>query len=191
LTGPALGRFNGVFSGIMNIGVPRASWPVAAMLAVILLGCDSVEVGREAPDFTLANLDGKAVTLTGNRGNVVLLSFVATWAAPCRMQFPGLSWLQKKYGNRRFKVLAVTIGEEAKAAAKYFQREPVLFTVLSGDEVTTKNWFGEKDMILPLTFLVDERGKVRAKFTGYHPGEDMVPEIEKALAEGEASKPAP
>jgi peroxiredoxin len=155
----------------------------ATLLALALLGCDGVDVGREAPDFTLPNLDGKAVTLTGKRGNVVLLSFVATWAAPCRISFPALSGLQQKYGKQGLVVIAVTVGQEAREAAKYFQREPVLFTVLSGDEVVVKTWFGEKDMILPLTFLIDERGRVRAKFTGYHAGEDIAPEIEKVLAE--------
>src|SRR5260221_5715447 len=50
-----------------------------------------------APEFKLDDLDGKALSLAGSRGKVVLLNFLATWCRPCP---PGISEpiaLQRKY----------------------------------------------------------------------------------------------
>ncbi len=38
-----------------------------------------VEVGQQAPDFTLSSTDGKAVSLSELRGKMVFLNFFATW----------------------------------------------------------------------------------------------------------------
>src|SRR5258708_25114820 len=48
-----------------------------------------------APEFKLDDLDGKALSLAGARGNVVLLNFWATLFRPCRPENPHLIALQR------------------------------------------------------------------------------------------------
>jgi cytochrome c biogenesis protein CcmG/thiol:disulfide interchange protein DsbE len=52
---------------------------------------NDLRVGRTAPPATLAQLDGKHVSTTELIGQVVILTFWATWCAPCREELPLLS----------------------------------------------------------------------------------------------------
>ena len=57
----------------------------AIVILVLLPGCTSKEkeaASAVAPDFTLQDLSGKKVTLSGLKGSVVLLEFWATWCPP-------------------------------------------------------------------------------------------------------------
>src|SRR5262249_41660633 len=47
------------------------------------LSSSRLAAGSFAPDFKLANLDGKKITLHDLRGSAVVLDFWATWCVPC------------------------------------------------------------------------------------------------------------
>src|SRR5262245_35654010 len=53
-------------------------------------------VGRTAPDFTLPQLDGPAMTLSKLRGQVVVINFWASWCTECHTEQAALddAWQQ-------------------------------------------------------------------------------------------------
>ncbi|HET8736829.1 MAG TPA: TlpA disulfide reductase family protein [Pricia sp.] len=54
-------------------------------------------IDEEGHDFTLKNLDGEEVTLSGLQGKTVILDFWATWCGPCKDSFPGMQMAVDKY----------------------------------------------------------------------------------------------
>jgi len=64
--------------------------------------------GKEAPDFTLRDLDGKVHKLSDYRGKDVMLVFWATWCPPCMMEIPHLIALRNRVGADKLAILAIT-----------------------------------------------------------------------------------
>jgi peroxiredoxin len=52
---------------------------------------NELRIGRTAPTATLVKLDGQQVSTKDLIGQVVILTFWATWCAPCREELPLLS----------------------------------------------------------------------------------------------------
>ncbi len=72
-----------------------------------------------APQTTHEFIDaaGRARTLAAFRGEVVLLNVWATWCGPCRMEMPTLAALQRRFGARGLRVVAVSIDRPAERDA--------------------------------------------------------------------------
>src|SRR5690606_37841807 len=53
-----------------------------------------------APDFTLESFDGRVVTLSELRGQVVIINFWASWCLPCREEAAYLEQTWRKYKDQ-------------------------------------------------------------------------------------------
>lgn len=61
---------------------------------------EQVKVGKPAPDFTLRDLDGNPVSLSGLCGRYVILDFWGSWCHWCLKGIPDLKAAQAKYGDK-------------------------------------------------------------------------------------------
>ena len=61
---------------------------------------DSPLVGKTAPTFTLADLDGRVHRLADSRGRPVVINFWATWCQPCVVEHPVLVAAARGYAGR-------------------------------------------------------------------------------------------
>ena len=136
-----------------------------------------------AAPLKLNDLQGKEVTLQDYRGKVVLINFWATYCKPCREEMPSLERLKARLGARGLRLVGVAVAEEASVVSRFLSTTPVSFHILLDREATTMaQW---KAIALPSTYLVDRRGRLRAKLVGGTDWESpvLVEALEKLLNE--------
>ena len=115
-------------------------------------------VGRRAPEFRLAKLDGEPLALAELQGKPVVLNFIATWCGPCKVELPAF---QRLAGRRpELSVLLVDLGEDSEMVSEFLDSLKVsLPTVLDESGQVTKSY---RVRGLPSTFFIDRAGVIRA-----------------------------
>jgi peroxiredoxin len=142
---------------------------LVAFLAISGSGSAATQLlGAEAPDFVLKSLSGKNLRLSEYRGEVVMLSFWATWCGDCRAQLAELGTMRDRYQDAGIELLAVSLDQNARQASETAAGAnfPVLHD--AGGEVgrlydVTK---------MPVMVLIDRGGVVREVFEGFRRGNE-------------------
>ena len=109
------------------------------------------------------------------RGKVVLLNFWATWCAPCLIEMPVFGAWQQVYGPRGLQVIGISLDDDAAPVRKLLAKMKTNYPVAMGDAKVGEQYGGV--LGLPLSFLIDRNGVVRARFQG----ETDLETIEKEL----------
>ena len=151
---------------------PLSRLLIAAGIGIMLFGPASpsgaatpVKVGDPAPDFSLPDLSGRQTHLADLKGNVVLLNFWGTFCGPCRKEMPVLENLHASLKSEGFTVLAVSIDRSEDTVRSFLRTAPSSFPVLLDSEKTVFRG-PYATFALPLTYLIDKRGTIVAKYLG-------------------------
>jgi cytochrome c biogenesis protein CcmG, thiol:disulfide interchange protein DsbE len=70
---------------------------------------NELRVGSAAPPATLTTLDGQRIATPDLVGHVVILTFWATWCAPCREEIPLLSRYAVQHADAGLRVLGFSL----------------------------------------------------------------------------------
>lgn len=124
----------------------------------------AVSGNQTAPDFTLNDTEGKAVSLASYKGGYVLVDFWASWCVPCRQENPNVLAAYEKYKDKNFKVLGVSLDEKKDAWLKAIAEDKLPWKQLcdfkaSKSEVTQMYNISS----IPANILVDPNGKIVGK----------------------------
>lgn len=139
-----------------------------------------------SPDFELPALDGSRVRLSEHRGkNVVLLDFWATFCEPCLLAMPHLDELYKKYRDRGFVVLGVSIDGSGSAAKVRGEVEKlgVTFPILLDQETQVVALYNPRTSA-PYSVLIDREGRIVKRREGYTTGDRAALEADIAAVVG-------
>jgi peroxiredoxin len=144
---------------------------ITALAGSSLLGVADAELaGAPAPDFVLKAASGKNYRLSEYRGQVVIVSFWASWCGECRSQLEGLTSLYDRYAGSGVEMLAVSLDRELDQVTDTADAIDLGFPALhdAGGAV------GEEYDVdrLPYVVLVDRDGVVRDEFMGYRNGDE-------------------
>jgi len=135
---------------------------------------------KNAPDFSLKDADGKTVRLSDYKGKVVLLDFWATWCGPCKIEIPWLKDFQRKYKDKGFAVIGISMDEEGWQVVKPFVSEAgINYRIVIGDD-STAQLYGGVDA-LPTAFVIDREGRIAAVHVGLTSKSEIQNGIEEIL----------
>ena len=131
--------------------------------AVLLAGCtDDVGVDQHGQKVAVERLEGQWL----------VINYWAEWCGPCRSEIPELNALAPELEKQSVGVFGVNFdglqGEELGKAAKALGIE---FTVLAKDPA--ERYGLPPSDALPVTYIVDDQGKVRERLLGEQTAEGL------------------
>ncbi len=145
--------------------------------------------GLPEPELTLKDLDGKDVSLSEYKGQVVLVNFWATWCEPCRVEIPWLIEMQQQYGPKGFVILGIALDEEGQSVVAPFvakekfevngQKLPMSYKILIGNDEAADKFGGLFGY--PTSVLISRDGKQIKRVTGMISPDEMNKAVESQL----------
>ena len=158
---------------------------VLALLALLAWGLKKAQAGPVesglAPDFSLTGFDGRKVTLSELRGQVVIINFWASWCPPCREEAAYLEQTWRKYQDQGVVFIGVDYVDTEKEALAYIQEFDI--TYINGPDIRTEISDAYNIKGVPETFYVSKSGELRGVQIGPLKAPELDLKIEELLAE--------
>jgi len=168
---------------------PGLRWYITAALAPIVLlaawglllvlhpgSAGIARIGQPAPDFVLADLDGKPLLLDHLRGRPVIVNFWASWCGPCVEEFPLLAEALRSHRGDGLVVVGIVFRDRSEAARAFMSRMGGTWPAAMDPGEAVAQRYGV--MGPPATFFVDRDGVV----TGRQIGPLGAADLERGLA---------
>lgn len=119
-------------------------------------------------DFTGKNLSGESVTLSQYKGKIIILSFWASWCAPCIEEFPSMISLLKQFPDQV--VMLAVSADYSKEDIEIFLKSIKVDSSISNLQII---WDPESEISkkyqiqkLPESFIFYKEGKLLRKVVG-------------------------
>jgi cytochrome c biogenesis protein CcmG, thiol:disulfide interchange protein DsbE len=133
-------------------------------------------LGKAAPLIEAPTMTGGRFRLADYKGQWVVVNFMASWCAACRVEHPELiQFVQRHSAVGDAVVVAVAMGDTPKDTAAFFAERGGDWPVVS--DTTTEYSVAYGIVKLPESYLVDPNGFVRVKWIGGLTADGMDAEI--------------
>jgi len=147
-------------------------WAIDIVLLTLIIVGVRTYLGRdmaqgEAPSLTANRLDGTPVRLADPGGEPVLVHFWATWCRICHFEQGAIRSIAK---DHRVLTVALRSGSDAELKAYRLDRQ-LAFPILNDPEGRMAGQFGVT--AVPATFIIDDRGRIRARIRGLAPEPEL------------------
>jgi thiol-disulfide isomerase/thioredoxin len=107
--------------------------PYSEALTSIFEKWEGIAPGKEVPDFSFTDINGKDVLLSDLEGKIIYIDIWATWCGPCLAEQPHWSTLIDEFEGTDVVFLTISIDNTREAWEKF----------LTGKNMAGHNWFAE------------------------------------------------
>ncbi|MDF2641353.1 MAG: thioredoxin [Pseudomonas sp.] len=147
----------------------------AALIGSLLLSGCGADLGVDQ--------NGQKVASERIDDHWLVVNYWAEWCGPCRVEIPQLNTLAEQLESKQVTVLGVNFdnlqGEELKKASDALG---IKFTVLAQDPAEHYNL--PPSEALPVTYIIDNKGKVRETLLGEQTLESVTTKLEALRGKG-------
>jgi peroxiredoxin len=159
---------------------------LSLFLSIAALAQQSVNPGSIAPQFSMSGLDGQTYDLGQLRGKVVLVTFWSTRCAICHSEIPKLNRLAARYQGQDVVFLGFTTDNPTKVDT-YLRNTPFAFTIIPNSfgvvlQYADRDREGNMNIGFPAYFLLDQKGQVQAKMSGWDKTDNLDAQISRLLS---------
>ena len=127
-----------------------------------------VNVGDQAPDFSIKDEAGKEIKLSDYRGHVVFLNFWFTTCEPCKLEMPDMELVNRIYKDRKFKMLPISVDTNLDDVKKFYEKYKLTTMpkfLDPGKQVASRYNVRQ----FPETYIIDGNGIVLKHYIGALP----------------------
>ena len=118
----------------------------------------AVENGTLAPDFKLPTLEGKQISLSDFKGQVIVLKLATTWCPTCQQQSQEIGHLKDYLLAHDVAVVEVFVQDSEQMVRDYVKGMEFPHTILLDDGRAAKEY---NLYLIPRLLLIDRNFKVR------------------------------
>ena len=138
------------------------------LLASLAYGATTTGSGQlqagPAPGFTLELFDGGMLSLSDLQGQIVVLSFWASWCPPCREEAPVLESVRQRYRGQGVAVIGVNYQDTEPPARAFIEEFGITYPNGPDPRSRIARAYGVQGV--PETFVITQEGEIAKVFVG-------------------------
>ena len=150
-----------------------------------------IAVGQLVPELTVRTLEGDSARIAAGEP-VTLLHVWATWCGPCQKEFPEIEAIQREFGPRGLRIVAVSVDEGDDDPVRAFAEDKgATFEIGRDPDGSIRRLY--QGIGVPESYLISADGRLLVRQFGAIPegAAAMRAAIEKALGpSGQTSRSA-
>lgn len=152
-----------------SVTLSAARLPDPLTRAEVIASDLHVKIGRTVPDLKVAGLDGRASSLHRllKPGRRLLVNVWATWCLPCKKEMPELEAMRGRLAERGLDLVGISVDTEADAPWADYARPRVRYPVYRLDPADLGRLYTTDEVTVPLSFVVEESGRVSELIPGW------------------------
>lgn len=129
-------------------------------------GSVGLDVGDAAPNFTLATLNGKRLSLSDYRGQPVMLNFWYATCPGCLVETPAMQrfYAAQHAAGKDLVILGVNTIDDGPTARQFVQQYGLTYQTVLDDQQKVSTLYNLRGT--PTSYFIDRRGIIRSVVVG-------------------------